>query len=295
MNEFLPVLAYWVHDLDPVILHIWGPISLRWYGLAYVAGFIVAYFLWTRAVRRGFTPLSQDHVEELMLWGIVGVFVGGRLGYMLLYDFATLVEEPLLIVRVYQGGMSFHGGAIGGILAVIIVAWRRKQSVFTVGDLGVMGVAWGLLFGRLANFINGELWGKISTVPWAVVFPSAPFDKTAPVVTVELAGTAFMANPRHPSQLYEAALEGLLLGLVLLYLFWKTDLRNRIPGFISGVFIVGYAAARIVCELFREPDEGISFIWGFSRGTFYSFVLMDIGVTVMVLAMILAKKRSAKP
>ncbi len=288
----LPALAYFVCDFDPVILHIWGPLSLRWYGLAYVAGFAVAYLLWTRAVSQGATPLNKDNVEELMTWGIAGVLVGGRLGYMLMYDFGTLVADPLSLIRVYEGGMAFHGGALGCIGAVFFVALRRGLSPFRVGDLGVMGVAWGLFFGRIANFINGELWGKPSSLPWAVVFPKAPLAEGAPIVQVDYAGLSIMANLRHPSQLYEAALEGLALGIIMLLLFWRTGLRERVPGLISGLFLVLYSVSRIICELFREPDAGVTPILGFSRGTVFSFFLFEIGFAVMVVAIVMAKRRT---
>ncbi|MFA5257738.1 MAG: prolipoprotein diacylglyceryl transferase [Opitutales bacterium] len=286
MSFPIPALAYWVDTLDPVIFHVWGPISLRWYGLAYVSGFVAAYLLWMRASRKGLTPLTQANIEELMTWGIAGVIVGGRLGFMLLYDFGGFMQNPLSILRVDQGGMSFHGGAAGCLIVTFLVSWRRKLNVFKVGDLAVMGVSWGLLFGRLANFINGELWGKVSTVDWAVIFPRAPLDHTAATVFVETAKFAGLANPRHPSQLYEAATEGLLLGVIALILFWKTPITRRVPGLLSGLYFMGYAGARIFCEMFREPDA--SLIWGLSRGSVYSFAMVLFGAALIVVTIVRA-------
>jgi phosphatidylglycerol:prolipoprotein diacylglycerol transferase len=289
-----PCLAYWVNDLDPVIMQIWGPVALRWYGLAYVAAFAIAYFLWRLAAAKGRTPLSRENIEELMTWGIVAVLIGGRLGFMLLYDFGTLVADPLSLFRVYDGGMSFHGAAFGGIVAVLCMAWRRRMDAFAVGDLAVMGVPTGLLLGRLANFVNGELWGRVTTADWAVVFPKAPLDASAPIIVASSEKLApFLANPRHPSQLYEAVAEGLILGAIILPVFWRSELSRKIPGMIAGLFLVLYAVARMSCEAFREPDVGVSPILGFSRGVAYSFILFDMGLTVMVFAIIRARRRGA--
>jgi phosphatidylglycerol---prolipoprotein diacylglyceryl transferase len=280
MIPAIPALSFFVDSFNPVILHIYGPLSVRWYGVAYLCGFLCGYLLWLRAVQTGRTILTREQVEELLTWSIAGVLFGGRIGYMILYDWHDFIADPLILIRIDQGGMSFHGGYIGVVLAACYVSWRRKLPPWQVGDLCAMAAPFGLLFGRLANFINGELWGKISTVRWAMIFPRAPYDPTQPKVNFETATLVGLANPRHPSQLYEAALEGLVLGAIMLFLYWygKESLTKKIPGLASGLFLILYAAARIACEKFREPDAAL--IMGMSRGTFYSLIMVAAGVIV---------------
>jgi phosphatidylglycerol---prolipoprotein diacylglyceryl transferase len=293
--DLIPALAYFVDDFDPVIFHIYGPLSARWYGVSYLLGFLCGYVLWMSAVRTGRTTLSRENIEEFLTWAIAGVLVGGRLGYMLLYDFDNFISNPLIIIRIDQGGMSFHGGLAGVALGVAIVAWRKKLPLWEVGDLCAMAAPVGLFFGRLANFINGELWGKISTVKWAMIFPRAPYDDAAPTVSYDTALENALANPRHPSQLYEAALEGVILGGVMLYLYWrgKGGAVRKSPGLLCGLFLILYAAARITCELFREPDA--DFIMGLSRGTFYSILMAVAGVAIMVYAVVKSRGNYGKP
>ena len=277
----IPALAYMVMPFDhPVILHIWGSLVIRWYGVAYLCGFVCGYLLWLKAVKSGRTILTREQVEELLTWAIAGVLFGGRIGYMLFYDWGSFLADPLILIRIDQGGMSFHGGCIGVALAVFFVAWRRKLTYWQVGDLCAMAAPFGLFFGRLANFINGELWGRITTVRWAMIFPQAPYDPTQPTVNLETATLHGLANPRHPSQLYEAALEGLVLGAIMLILYWrgKESVTKKIPGLASGLFLLIYAAARITCEVFREPDAAL--IMGMSRGTFYSLIMIVAGLAI---------------
>ena len=201
---------------------------------------------------------------------VFGVLIGGRLGYFLLYDFPLLVHEPLALFRVWDGGMASHGGFVGVLLAVWWFARRQRLPFLHLSDVLVTTVPVGLLFGRIANFINGELWGKISYVPWAVIFPKSAPDGTP---LAEIA-------PRHPSQLYEAALEGALLLAFMQWRFWKSDAVRTQPGRLSGEFLLAYAVVRAIGEIFREPDA--SLILGLSRGTFYSIFLAIAGVALMV-------------
>ena len=291
-----PALAYWVNSMDPVIFHVWGPLSIRWYGVAYVCGFISAYLLWLLAIKKGRTSITRENMEELLTWGIAGVLLGGRLGYMLLYDFGNFISNPLSLVRIDQGGMSFHGGIAGVALAALFVTLRRKLPAWQIADLIVMAAPLGLLFGRLANFINGELWGNISTVSWAMIFPRAPFDPSEPTVYFETALFNGLANPRHPSQLYEAALEGVVIGAVMLYLYWsRKGFIKKVPGLLFGLFLILYAGARIICEDFREPDA--SLICDMTRGTFYSLILGAVGVVICgytaTMAFIAARRTKA--
>ena len=286
-------LAYFVDSFNPVLLHIYGPLSVRWYGVAYIMGFLGGYLLWIRASKTGRTSLGREQIDELLTWAIAGVLVGGRLGYMLFYDLADFISNPLSIIRIDQGGMSFHGGLLGVAATVAIVAKRKKLPLWEIGDLCAMAAPIGLFFGRIANFVNGELWGKISSVKWAMIFPNAPVDETAPTVSYASVFGELLANPRHPSQLYEATLEGLLLGGVMLFLYWRRDcIAKKRPGLLSGLFLIVYAAARIVCEIFREPDA--AFILGLSRGTFYSLLMAIAGILLVLRATTKSRRTDGK-
>ncbi len=203
-----------------------------------------------------------------MTWLIAGVLIGGRLGYFLFYQPGTLLREPLELFRVWEGGMASHGGFLGVTLALVIFARRHRVGFLHLSDLIVSTVPLGLGLGRLANFLNGELWGKATDVPWAVVFSA----------------TGGGNVPRHPSQLYEAALEGFLLLAYMQTRLWQSTVVRQQPGRLAGEFLFGYALARIGCEFFREPDEGVSLILGLSRGTFYSLFLAAAGVALIVYA-----------
>lgn len=270
----LSAFAFWVHDLDPVLWQITDTLAIRWYGLAYLAGFLFAfgmlYFYW----RRGHSPLGPAALESMALAMILGVVVGGRLGYFVLYAPEVIFRNPLAFFMVWEGGMASHGGMLGVAVATIWVARRNSIGILHLGDLVCSVAAGGLLFGRIANFINGELWGKVTTVPWAVIFPgSAPSGTPAEWIAA-----------RHPSQLYQAVLEGFLLLLYMQARFWtrarKAGTFNY--GQLSGEFFVFYSLARIVGELFREPDA--SLILGMSRGSFYSIFLMGFGLALILLS-----------
>ncbi len=224
--------------------------ALRWYALAYIVGIILGWRISLRAVRnaplwQANTPIMRpQQVEDLLFWIILGVILGGRLGYVLFYGGAQYLQEPQRILALWEGGMSFHGGALGVIAAILLFTWRKKLAVISTGDMVALGLAPGLLLGRIANFINAELWGRQTDLPWGVAFPgqAAQF---CPQVTGICA--------RHPSQLYEALLEGLLLGLLLIWLAWKRGGLKR-PGLIGGTFLAGYGIARFMVEFVRQPD-----------------------------------------
>lgn len=216
-----------------------GFFTLRYYSMAYLAGIIFGYWHLSRMIRQPGSPLAQRHVDDLFFWCTLGIILGGRLGYATFYDH-TLYTEPMKLLRLWEGGMSFHGGLIGVVVAVALVCRQAKLSFIRVLDYVAPCAPVGLFFGRIANFINGELWGRVAgpDVPWAMVFPD------------EAAGSF----ARHPSQLYEAGLEGLVLGLVLFALFWLTRARWR-PGMLMGTFALGYGMARFIVEFYREPDQ----------------------------------------
>lgn len=260
----MTVNGHWVHTLDPVLIHIWGNFGIRYYGLAYVAGFIGGMLIHRRMVRHQRSPIGGEREETAVFAVILGVLLGARVGYVILYGLEAFLNDPFFIFRLWEGGMSSHGGFIGVTLAGWWVSRRNGMRLREFGDIVAPLVPLGLFLGRIANFINGELWGIPSTVPWAVIFPNS-----APGVPVA------MIPPRHPSQLYEAVLEGLVLFLYLQWRFWKTN-AQRHPGRICGEFLILYGIFRIFCEQFREPDAAL--ILGMSRGIFYSLILPVVGV-----------------
>jgi phosphatidylglycerol:prolipoprotein diacylglycerol transferase len=263
-------LAYWVHHLDPFLIRFTENFGIRYYGLAYVLGFLAAGWLLHRYVRAGRTPLRSESISDLMVAIVIGVAVGGRLGYFLFYQPGTLLHDPLELFRVWDGGMASHGGFIGVAIALWLRARALKLPFLHLADLVASATPVGLMLGRVANFINGELWGKITDVPWAVIFPLS----AAPDTPVHL------IQPRHPSQIYEAALEGALLLAFVQWRFWRSDVVRAQPGRLSGEFLIGYALVRMFCELFREPDASLFF--GVSRGTFYSVFLIVAGIALIV-------------
>ena len=263
--------AYWVDNLQPVAIHLPGGYGIRYYALAYLLGFVAAYVMLRRAGRAGRSPLSTSAADDALFALGLGVMIGGRLGYMLLYALPELFLDPLSLFRIWEGGMSSHGGFIGVAAAMWWISRKHHISFRVLGDLLCPAVPFGLLLGRIANFINGELWGRVSYVPWAVVFPhSAPGG--APIG---------MIAPRHPSQIYEALLEGALLLFYGQWRFWRTA-AARTPGRLSGEFLILYALVRTLCEQFREPDAAL--ILGMSRGTFYSLFLIPVGALLIALS-----------
>ncbi|MDI1251069.1 MAG: prolipoprotein diacylglyceryl transferase [Lacunisphaera sp.] len=268
-------LAYWIHDLDPFLLRFNENFGIRWYGLAYLAGFVAAGLMLRRYHRAGRSPLDGNSVLDLMTALIAGVLLGGRLGYFLLYQPAVFRHDPLMLVRVWEGGMASHGGFAGVVVALWWFTRKRAAGLLQIADLVVTVAPLGLFFGRLANFINGELWGLTTRVPWAVIFQH----------------TGGGTLPRHPSQLYEAGLEGLLLFAFMQWRFWRGTAARTQPGRIAGEFLIAYALLRATGELFREPDAGL--ILGLSRGTFYSLFLIAAGAALIVLAVRRGSKTEA--
>lgn len=242
----MPFLVLDFPAFDPVIVSI-GPFAIRWYALAYIFGILLGW-LYARVIIRnetlwgGKAPMTVADFDDFIVWVTLGIILGGRIGYVLFYNPAYFVAHPGEILQLWNGGMSFHGGFAGCVIAVILFAWRRNIPVLSLGDITCAAGPIGLCLGRVANFINGELWGRPADLPWAMVFPNG-----GPL-------------PRHPSQLYEAALEGLVLMLVLMFAVRAGALKR--PGLITGIFAIGYALARSFCEMFREPDPQLGFLFG---------------------------------
>ena len=247
-----------------------GFFTLRWYSLAYLAGILLAYWHVSKTLKLPGAPMAQRHAEDLFFYCTLGVILGGRLGYATFYA-PQLWTHPADMAKLWEGGMSFHGGLIGCTLAMAWVSWRGGLNFLRTCDFVAVAVPFGLFFGRCANFVNGELWGRVAGpgVPWAMVFPDGgPY-------------------ARHPSQLYEAALEGLALLAVLLPLFWKTRARFR-PGLLTGVFVMGYGLARFTVEYFREPDAQLQEFaarTGFSMGQWLTVPMIVLGLILVVRAL----------
>ena len=303
------MLGYYVHHLSPFIIEFGNGFGIRWYGMAYVLGFLAGYQLLCWFSKHGYSELPPDKVGDFIFGtAFWGVLVGGRLGYILFYDFSKFLHDPLYLFRVWEGGMASHGGILGIILYTYWYSRRHKVSWLGLGDDLVVAAPIGLFFGRMANFINGELYGRITQVPWAVQFPSEILENRAladraalacatkidpnlmhPADIVAAAQTsepvrqilAGILNPRHPSQIYEALLEGLFLFAALWLL--RTKVRP-LEGVVTGMFFILYALLRIVGEMFREPDFGIALTWGLSRGQFLSLFMIAIGAFFIVLA-----------
>ena len=301
------MLSYYLHNLDPFIFRLWGDVGPRWYGMAYVLAFVCGFLLLRWLARRGYLDLNEAAIGDFVTWvALFGVMVGGRLGYVLFYK-PEMLRDPLSILRVWEGGMSSHGGIIGVVLVSLYYARRHKLPWTNLGDNLVVVAPIGLFFGRCANFINGELYGRIANVPWAVQFPKELLERgnaaeaeravaacqqidpsiTSPEAVVEALhsnpqiATALrdILTPRHPSQLYEAFLEGIVLFAIL----WFVRTRTRSPnGVLTGLFLCLYAIFRIVVEYFREPDAPM--IGMFTRGQFFSFFLVAIGFAFIVAA-----------
>jgi phosphatidylglycerol:prolipoprotein diacylglycerol transferase len=260
--------------IDPVALQL-GPVAIRWYGLAYITGLILGwrYTVWLAGQKRFNGPDSRptaNDLDDFLFCAMAGVLIGGRLGIVLFYRPSDYFADPLSILKVWEGGMSFHGGMLGVTTALIWFTQRRKIPLFHVADLVACATPIGLFFGRLANFVNGELWGRVTDSPLGMVFPTG-----GPL-------------PRHPSQLYEAASEGVLLFLILAVLAQQPAIRRR-SGMLTGLFLIGYSVARSTCELFRQPDDYLpnsGFIFsGISMGQILSFPMLLAGLAMVVYAL----------
>ncbi|MGI4817461.1 MAG: prolipoprotein diacylglyceryl transferase [Janthinobacterium lividum] len=278
-------------EFDPVLIHL-GPLPIRWYALAYIAGIVLGWWYATRLVKTprlwagGKPPLTGPQLDDLVFWIVLGIILGGRFGYALFYQpqlfgqifTGSSLGERLEILQMWTGGMSFHGGFLGVVLAVSVFAWRKKINPLNLGDLIAPVVPIGLLFGRLANFINGELWGRETTVPWAIRFCNERILQTYGFCP---AGDV----PRHPSQLYEAGLEGLALLVILSLAIWSFGMLKR-PGFVTGLFLVGYGASRAALETVREPDAHLANLpLGLTMGMILSIPMIIVGLILIVRAL----------
>ncbi len=253
--------------IDPAVVRI-GPIAIRWYAVAYIVGLIGGWKYTRWLVGKPPFAMTVEQVDDFLVWATMGVVLGGRLGYVLFYNPLHYLANPLDVLMVWQGGMSFHGGALGVLLGIVLFSRRHGLKLLAVGDTICTVVPMGLLFGRIANFVNGELFGRPAPedLPWAMVFPGG-----GPV-------------PRHPSQLYEAGLEGLVL-LIVMHLLWRRPSLRLRSGFLSGAFLAGYGLARITSEFFRQPDVQLGFLWGgATMGQLLSLPLLIVGGVLMLRA-----------
>ena len=267
----MSLLAIPFPAFDPVLIQV-GPLAIRWYALAYIAGILLGWWYALRLVTNAALyggrpgPLAQNDIDDFLLYATLGLIAGGRLGYVFFYQPAYYLANPADIIKVWEGGMAFHGGFLGFLAAVLLFSWRRNLPPLALGDICSASVPIGLFFGRIANFINGELWGRVSDVPWAMIFPGGGPD------------------PRHPSQLYQAGLEGIALFLVLRLLTHRFS-ALRHPGTTFGVFLAGYAVCRIVGEQFRQPDAQIGFLWGgLTMGMALSIPMLVAGIALALWA-----------
>ena len=251
--------------LHPIAVQL-GPIAIRWYSLAYLAGILIGWWYCLKMLARPGAPMARRHADDMVFYGTLGVILGGRLGYVLFYRPDYYFSEPLEILQIWDGGMSFHGGAAGTSVAMFYLAWKNGLSTLRVHDYISCVVPIGLFLGRLANFVNGELWGRATDVPWAVIFPDG-----GPVA-------------RHPSQIYEAILEGLVLFAILAFLFWKTEARYQ-PGKLVGTFLAGYGISRFFVEYFRQPDQGLENLsWGLTMGQTLTLPMILVGLWFIATA-----------
>ncbi|MEL7627507.1 prolipoprotein diacylglyceryl transferase [Pectobacterium aroidearum] len=271
-------------QFDPVIFSI-GPLALHWYGLMYLVGFVFAMWLAVRRANKPGSGWTKDEVENLLYMGFLGVFVGGRLGYVLFYAFPSFLENPLYLFKVWDGGMSFHGGLMGVICVMLWFAHRTKRHFFQVADFIAPLIPFGLGAGRLGNFINGELWGRVTTdTPWAMLFPGSRSEDMMLAVSNPQWQAIFNQYgmlPRHPSQLYQMMLEGVAL-FIILNLFIR---KSRPMGSVSGLFLIGYGTFRIITEFFRQPDAQLGLFGDlFSMGQILSLPMVIAGILMMVWA-----------
>lgn len=246
--------------INPIALKI-GPLEIHWYGIMYLVAFATAWFLaWIRA-RKPNSGWTLEQISDLVFYSAIGAVLGGRIGYMLFYDFSNFIHQPWIIIRVWDGGMSFHGGLIGAAIAILLFSRKYKKRFFEVGDFAAPLVPLGLAAGRIGNFINGELWGRVTTMPWGIVYPNA-----GPL-------------PRHPSELYEAFLEG----IVLFIMMWLYSAKPKPRMAVSGLFLLGYGVIRFTVEFFRQPDPQLGFVafgW-MTQGQLLSIPMIVIGIFLL--------------
>ena len=256
--------------LDPVALDL-GFFQLRWYSLAYLAGIFIGYWYLLKLIRQPGSPMARRHADDLVFYAALGIILGGRVGYVLFYNLSYYLQHPVDILKLWDGGMSFHGGMLGTVLGILYLSHKEKLNWLRVHDYVACCVPFGLFFGRLANFVNHELWGAPTNVPWAVRFPEV------------IQGILVTGPPRHPSQLYEAILEGIILFVILCWMFWKTQARYE-PGKLVGTFICFYGIFRFLVEFVREPDAqlvGFAQATGLHMGQWLSLPMIILGAWLM--------------
>lgn len=252
--------------VGPVAIDL-GFFQIRWYSLGYLAGILLGYWLLLRLLARPGAPMSREHADDMILYATLGIILGGRIGYILFYQ-PSILQNPIDIFKLWEGGMSLHGGTLGTIFAIWLLARKHKLSFLRVCDYIACVIPFGLFLVRLANFVNDELWGRVTDVPWAIVFPNGG------------------DLPRHPSQLYEAALEGLLMAAILWPLFWKTQARYK-PGFLFGMAALIYGISRFIVEFFREPDQQLQWLAqssGLSMGQWLTIPMILVGLILVLTA-----------
>ena len=265
----MPLFALPFPMIDPVLISV-GPLSIRWYALAYVGGIVAGWWLARRVAAAkaywgGVSPMQPEDIDDVIVWAALGIVLGGRIGYVLFYNPAYFAANPSEILVLWRGGMSFHGGFLGTILALLLFARSRGIPMLSMLDVAAIVTPIGLFLGRIANFINSELWGRVTDVPWAFVFPNG-----GPL-------------PRHASQLYEGALEGIVLFAILVVMWRRGALKY--PGMIGGMFVGGYGIARIVSEFFREPDAHIGYLTGgLTMGMLLSIPMLIVGFGAIWIA-----------
>lgn len=285
MNDYflLPMASLPFPNIDPILVQI-GPLAVHWYGIGYIVGILFAWWYAKRLVTNtrlwpdGVLPMKPIDLDDFIVWAAVGVVLGGRTGYVLFYDLRRYIDHPLDIFAIWQGGMSFHGGLLGVILAMTLFSIKRGIRTWSLFDVVAAGVPVGLGLVRIANFVNAELWGRVTDVSWGVVFCNERLQQT-------VAGCVAGLEPRHPSQLYEALLEGLVLFLVLRFLT-HSRLKLKTPRFVGGAFICGYGLSRIFVEFFREPDQQLGYLFGgwLTMGMVLSLPMVLAGIWAMATA-----------
>jgi phosphatidylglycerol:prolipoprotein diacylglycerol transferase len=256
--------------LSPVALHL-GFFDLRWYSLAYLAGIFLGYWYLLKLLKQPGAPMARRHADDLVFYAALGIILGGRLGYVLFYNLPFYAQHPIEALKLWDGGMSFHGGLVGTVLGILYLSWKQKLPALRIHDYVACVAPIGLFFGRLANFVNHELWGAPTNVPWAIRFPEV------------VAGMTVLGPPRHPSQLYEALLEGAVLFAILTWMFWKTQARYE-PGKLVGAFGFFYGVFRFLVEFVREPDPhltGFAHATGLHMGQWLSLPLIFGGIWLM--------------
>jgi phosphatidylglycerol---prolipoprotein diacylglyceryl transferase len=274
-----PAIDPEIFSFGPYFIGHWsvGPFAVRWYALAYIAGLIIGWRYCLALAKRPPQVARPQDIDDFLVWATLGVVLGGRTGYVLFYNLPLYMQHPIEILFLWRGGMSFHGGALGVFIAILLFCRQRKIRLLAFADIITAAVPIGLFFGRIANFINGELWGRVSDVPWAMVFP----------------GEAAGPLPRHPSQLYEAGLEGIVLFIVL-WVMQRSGARQK-PGRLSGAFLVGYGIARIIVEFFRQPDAQLGYLLGDASLGLTMGQLLSLPLVIAGLWLMLRAKPAAAP